>query len=166
MPAVGSTGSLGVTGSLILGVGTQANNALKGTGFSANTSAQFQTNLNTHNYTNSFIDSGSNGLYFQASGVAGLTPCGTATGFWCPASTLALGATQAGTSGSPSAVVNFSVGNFETLFTNGNYAYNNTAGDDPGAGFDWGLPFFYGRDVFTVIDGSKTTLGVGRFWVY
>jgi hypothetical protein len=35
-------------------------------------------------------------------------------------------------------------------------------------GFDWGLPFFYGRTVFTGIDGVPPPVGVpaGPFWAY
>ena len=33
--------------------------------------------------------------------------------------------------------------------------------------FDWGLPFFYGRTVFTVRDGALAgSAGTGPFWAY
>jgi hypothetical protein len=32
--------------------------------------------------------------------------------------------------------------------------------------FDWGLPFFFGRKVYTAIDGQNTPGGVGPYWAY
>jgi len=37
----------------------------------------------------------------------------------------------------------------------------------PSAGnFDWGLPFFFGRNVFTAIETRNTPAGTGPFWAY
>ena len=37
----------------------------------------------------------------------------------------------------------------------------------PNAGsFDWGLPFFYGRAVFTAIEGQSTPGGAGPYWAF
>lgn len=33
-------------------------------------------------------------------------------------------------------------------------------------GFDWGLPFFYGRHVYTAIYGQSTPGGTGPYWAY
>jgi hypothetical protein len=32
--------------------------------------------------------------------------------------------------------------------------------------FDWGLPFFYGRSVFTAIRGKDTPAGKGPYYAY
>ena len=32
--------------------------------------------------------------------------------------------------------------------------------------FDFGLPFFFGRTIFTAIQGASTPGGVGPFWAY
>jgi hypothetical protein len=32
--------------------------------------------------------------------------------------------------------------------------------------FDWGLPFFYGRKVYTAIESRNTPGGVGPYWAY
>ncbi|MDQ1387146.1 MAG: hypothetical protein QOF56_600, partial [Acidobacteriaceae bacterium] len=32
--------------------------------------------------------------------------------------------------------------------------------------FDWGLPFFYGRNVYTAIETKSTPGGTGPYWAY
>ncbi len=159
LPAVNDA-ALTVTGSLIFGIGTESNNALPSTAtvflLPPGQGDFFTTNLSGQpSLTSSFIDSGSNGLFFPDTS---LNVCSTDNSWYCPASTTAFSATNVGASGSPSNTVNFSVDNFETVTAaNPNdAAFSNLAGPNTG-GFDWGLPFFYGRTVFTAIDG--TTVG-------
>jgi hypothetical protein len=60
--------------------------------------------------------------------------------------------------------VNFNVGNADAL--NGRFsALNEVAGPNPG-GFDWGLSFFFGRTVFTAIEGQTTPGGVGPYFAF
>jgi len=67
--------------------------------------------------------------------------------------------------------VNFSVANAITLFSGDNIAFNNLAGPSVTPSgqsfmptyFDWGLPFHFGRNVFTAIDGQETPAGQGPF---
>jgi hypothetical protein len=33
-------------------------------------------------------------------------------------------------------------------------------------GFDWGLPFFFGRTVYTAIEGQSTPAGVGPYFAF
>jgi hypothetical protein len=32
--------------------------------------------------------------------------------------------------------------------------------------FDWGLPFFYGRNVYTAIEGATAPGGTPPYWAY
>ncbi|MEO5671342.1 MAG: DUF3443 family protein, partial [Ramlibacter sp.] len=32
--------------------------------------------------------------------------------------------------------------------------------------FDWGLPFFFGRNVFVAFTGASTPRGIGPYWAY
>ena len=62
-----------------------------------------------------------------------------------------------------SATVAFSVANAEALFNSNNAAFNDLAGPDTGD-FDWGLPFFYGRSVFTALENTTITGNAGPFF--
>jgi hypothetical protein len=42
----------------------------------------------------------------------------------------------------------------------------NFPNDMAGLGFDWGLPFFYGRTVYTAIESQATPAGVGPYFAF
>lgn len=160
LPAVPDTGSPSVSGSLIFGIGTQANNSLDGaTVLKANSSTGYvTTTIDGKPYTQSFFDSGSNGLFFTSST---LQVCGL---WYCPTSTQTSVATIKGTDGTTT-TQSFMVGNAQTLFATSNFAFNNLAGT-AGNMFDWGLPFFFGRKVFTAIDSRATPAGPGPYYAF
>ena len=60
----------------------------------------------------------------------------------------------------------FSVANADDLFS-GNpagIAFVNLGAPNPDSGsFDWGLPFFFGRNVYTAIAGQNTPGGIGPY---
>ena len=168
LPAV-SGPQASVSGSLIFGIGTQSNNGLGGAKvYTVDASANFVTTYNNQSYNQSFIDSGSNGLYFLTSGITGIPVCSDATSFYCPTTTKNLSAVNSGSNGGASGTVNFSVANADALFKNNPNAsvFDQLAGPNSLSGFDWGLPFFYGRNVFTAIEGRNTPSGTGPYWAY
>jgi hypothetical protein len=168
LPAV-SGPQTSVSGSLIFGIGTQSNNGLGGAKvYTVDASANFVTTYNNQSYNQSFIDSGSNGLYFLTSGITGIPVCSDATSFYCPTTTKNLSAVNSGSNGGASGTVNFSVANADALFKNNPNAsvFDQLAGPNSLSGFDWGLPFFYGRNVFTAIEGRNTPGGTGPYWAY
>jgi hypothetical protein len=69
-----------------------------------------------------------------------------------------------GTSGA----VSFSVANADDLFNANPTAtvFVNLAGPNSLAGFDWGLPFFFGRNVYTAIESKSTPGGTGPYWAF
>lgn len=181
LPSVPVNGSLSVSGSLIFGIGTQSNNALGGaTVYTANTTGNdigdFTTVFAGNTYQASFIDSGSNALFFPRAGT-NLTTCPVNTSFFCtPGSTSSnpapesFAATNQGANGT-SGQVSFSIGGADALFNTGNTAFNDIGGPNIGtgnfqAGFDWGLPFFFGRNVFVAIQNASTSGGTGPYWAY
>lgn len=180
LPSIPSGGTTTVIGSLIIGIGTQANNGLgSATVFNTDANAYFITNFNGQTNSCSYIDSGSNAYFFPSAGNPLLVPCtGNNSGFYCPASLLNLTASNqsaANTNNSTGSAA-FNVGNANTLFTNNsgnNVAFSELGGTNApisgcGTSFDWGLSFFYGRFVFTGIEQQPVTgtSFVGPFWAY
>jgi hypothetical protein len=167
LPAV-SGSAASVSGSMVFGIGTQSNNGLGAATVYTAPNASFQTTYNGHSYPGSFLDSGSNGFFFA--NTAGITECsGNDSGFYCPSSTQNLSATNQGANGS-SGTVTFSIADAATLFTNASdNAFSDLGGPAPSPGpnyFDWGLPFFFGRNVYTAIEGMSTPGGAGPYWAY
>ena len=150
-----------VSGSLVFGIGTESNNGLgSATVYDADPNTlNFSTSFNGANYSDAaFIDSGSNGYFFPDSSIA---PCAP---YYCPASTAKLSATTQGfTTGK--GTVDFSIANADALFSPNDAAYGDLGGPASGY-FDWGLPFFYGQNVFVAIEGASTPGGPGPYWAY
>jgi Protein of unknown function (DUF3443) len=172
LPSV-TTPQASLNGSLVFGIGTQSNNGLGSAQvYGVDGDGDFITIYKSQTYNNSFIDSGSNGYYFLDSSTTGIPTCSDSSSFYCPPSTENLSATTAGASGTPATTVNFSVANADSLFNSNPNAtvFADLAGPNSGSnslsGFDWGLPFFYGRNVFTAIEGKSTPGGTGPYWAY
>jgi len=164
LPAVPPGGLPSMNGTLVFGINTQANNTIAGeTTFRATASGNFTTIYKGVTMTASFIDSGSNGIFFNDTAIPA---CTVSTGFYCPASTLQLSATTVGADNLASRVLNFTIENVEQLGNNVHVA--NVGGPSAAAKsgasnvFDWGLPFFFGRRVFVGLENG-TTRG---YWAY
>jgi len=163
--ASSSTASL--NGSLIFGIGTGSNNALGGAHvFTIDPSTgNFNTAFNNKTYPG-FLDTGSNGYFFLDSSATGLAACPmSAQGFYCPSSRATFSATNTGTNKATSAV-SFTIDNALSLFSSPTDTVFPTLGGPLPGMFDWGLPFFYGRNVFVAIVGASTPGGTGPFWAY
>jgi Protein of unknown function (DUF3443) len=150
-------------GSLVFGIGTQSNNGLGSAKvYTFNAQGYFSTSFNSQSFPQSFIDSGSNGYFFADNSI---TQCSD-NGFYCPATPLSLSATNQGANGT-NATVTFGVGNADLLFSNiSDNAMSTLAGPNTSGSFDWGLPFFFGRNVFTAIETKSTPGGAGPYWAY
>jgi hypothetical protein len=152
------------TGSLVLGIGTESNNQpLSPTVLPADDYGNFITAFGGQSMSTSFIDSGSEALMFPSTTV---TACGDSS-FFCPANETVLSATQRGANGTGSATVVFSVGNGDSLLaqSNPNLVFSDLAAPSTNY-FDWGLPFFLGRDVYVGFYGQASTLGTGPLWAF
>ncbi|HYP68007.1 MAG TPA: DUF3443 family protein [Thiobacillaceae bacterium] len=159
LPAVSSAGATQVSGILTFGIGTQANNGV-GSATVVNVdpnNAEFTAAVGATSYPGSFIDSGSNGLFYGSN----LFPLcnGAFSEFYCPPSPQAQNGFL-----DPSGVnlpVNFTVSNPQAL------AAAITADAElaaPGfGGVDWGLPLFFGRSIYTSIQGMSTPAGSGAW---
>ncbi|GFO55718.1 hypothetical protein GMSM_27250 [Geomonas sp. Red276] len=161
LPGVSLSGASYVNGSLILGIGTRSNNTPSGvTGYPADGYGEFTTTFNGTVLSSSFLDSGSNGLFFPDSGI----PLDSG-GWFAPSQTMALSATNSGAYGSPSGQVSFQLANSTALFNSYNNVFNDLGANMAGA-FDWGLPFFLGRSIYVGIEGTDSSLGTGPYWGY
>jgi hypothetical protein len=135
------------------------------TAYAADQFGYLITKFNGNSYS-SFLDTGSNGLFFPSSSASSLPDCARPNSDWfCPASTTIFSATNYGTSGSPSGVVSFKIGNFTNLISSSNNVFAEIGGDLTGD-FDWGLPFYFGRKVYMGLEGKKSNLGSSLYWAY
>ena len=165
LPAIGATGVPGAAGSLIFGIGTRSNNGLGSAAvYRTDDIGNITTTYQGKPYPKSFIDSGSNGLFFLDAATSAISTCRDNDSFYCPPTTTTLTATNQGQGGS-AVSVSFSVANANVLFNSPNYAFSNLGGPNAGA-FDWGLPFFYGRNVYTAIELQTTPGGTGPYFAY
>ena len=173
----GNTSS--VLGTLTFGIGTQSNNQLgNAIVFDVDSSDHFTTVYNAQTLTSSFIDSGSNALYFPDP----LPTCPVNTSFFCPSSLTDLSADVQGVT-QGQATVNFAVDNADSLFSSNpdSTAFSTLAGPrgtyqacsdgNISCVFDWGMPFFYGRTVYTHVDACAAPPATcdplnGAWWAY
>jgi hypothetical protein len=165
LPAIGSGGVSSVTGTLTFGIGTQSDNVLSASAvLPVDASGRLVVTYAGRALTDAFIDSGSNSIDFADSAIPA---CNGSSSFYCPGTTLSLTATNQGTNGTVNTVT-FTVANFQMLRQGSfnAFAYNDIAGQAGTRTFDWGLPFFYGRNVYTAIEGRATPGGAGPYFAY
>jgi hypothetical protein len=165
LPSVGSSGAATVTGSLIFGIGTESNNGLTSSAnvvpisVSGTYAGYITTVFSGSTLSSSFIDSGSNGYFFNDSSIAQCTKTGF-PGLYCPTDPAAL---SAQIQGSSLIDVPFTVSSAEDIPAS-DFAFPSLAGISSTSGsFDWGLPFFYGRQVAYAIQGYSTSAGAGPY---
>jgi Protein of unknown function (DUF3443) len=168
LPTVAATGAVTLTGSLIFGIDTQSNNQSgTQTVLTLDGMAELAMTFNGATLANSFIDSGSNGIFFADSDIPTCTAMGLTT-FYCPGNTQTLGLSIQGQNGVMVNNLTFGVGNTQTML-NTNPTFNvfpQLAGTLPAGNagtFDYGLAFFYGKRVAVAVEGNKTSVGTGPY---
>jgi hypothetical protein len=179
LPQVGATGAATVTGTMIFGISTQANNTLASS--ATVLTAQSYTGYVTtsisslgQTYSISYVDSGSNYLYFNDNSIPVCGSSSVASGFFCPASTEELSATITGVNNQVAAVNNFPIANAQTVFDNEpTFAAFSNIGAPSGTSssqeqqtFDWGLPFFYGRNVYFAMENQDAGGTTGPYYAF
>jgi hypothetical protein len=160
LPNVPSTGAPAVSGSLILGIGTAVNNTPPASVsvLTTDTIGFLTTIYKGTTYTQSVIDSGSNGYFFPDTTLLNCTS--PLQDFYCPPSPVNLMATVKGANNNQTSI-SFQVANTSNLVQTGNAVFNNLGG--PFSGFVWGLPFFLGRTTYIGIESQTSPLGTGPF---
>jgi hypothetical protein len=165
LPSLPDLGAGVARGRLVFGIGTQSNNQISPAAkmyFVETDPANpnylyFSTQSGTASYPQSYIDSGSNALFFDDAALSkGCQSSGGSSGAWyCPASPLHRTATLSDAHGS-SGTVDFTIASADVLFATSSLAFADLAGSagPASASFAWGLPFFFGRTVYTSIWGQ------------
>ena len=167
MDRVPTAGAVTATGKMIFGLGTRSNNKFPTLQVITTTSQGYlygvlssNSKLASGNFASTFLDTGSNGIFFDASLPVCTYP--NDSGFYCPiadvvfnvalsSSSVVLGQTKAA----------FTLANAAALFNKGNAALPTLGGSLNASGLlDLGLPFFYGKTVAIGIEGMPAT-GVG-----
>ncbi|MET0379808.1 MAG: DUF3443 domain-containing protein [Spongiibacteraceae bacterium] len=176
LPAVPAQGAVTLSGSMIFGIGTQNNNSL-GNARIVNVNPNngtFTTLAPGQSFPLSFIDTGSNGLFFPYGAAftqATLPTCGPGTAapeFFCPTSTQTYSNTIQAFSNGTTIAVDFSIDNAVSLLNNnpGFHVFSTLGAPIPAGfsnSFDWGLPFYFGRRVHTALENRNTPAGVGPY---
>ena len=182
LPAIASSGAATATGSLVFGIGTESDNDLSAANvLTTDSNGYVTTSFNGQSLPQSLFDTGSNAYYFDDSSIPTCTAPNMSSWF-CPSSTLTLDATNyavdsSGAMTGPSSSVTFSVANATTLFNSSNTAFNDIAASSgsqaaycqnqsSNCSFDFGLPFFFGRNVYVAISGANTPDGLGPYFAY
>ncbi len=165
LPAVAQAGVATLTGSITFGIGTQTNNSLNAANVLELTTSTSRSGpgLVTATYNGktlpySYFDTGSSVYYFIDNTITVCTQ-GVWENFYCPTSSLALSPTAAGTN-------NVTASGAFTLYNPTSLAGTVTVA--PGLGIDtasigeqsenetfaFGIPFYFGRTVYTAIEGT------------
>lgn len=156
LPSVPITGAFSASGYLIFGIGTRKNNSpVSDTKFFTTDDKGFMKTNYLGKTIPSFIDSGSNGLFFPAT-----TQNQTCSGWFCPQTPIKLSAINYPNSGSGFfSSVSFDIINSQQVFISHNHVYA-SLGAELSTHFDWGLPFFLGKTVYTGIIGKTMVWSV------
>jgi hypothetical protein len=94
--------------------------------------------------------------------------CSDNSGFYCPTSTTSISTQLSSLGGGNSINFDFSIINFDNYIqANPNSVAIPNAGATGGQNFFiWGLPFFYGRSVFSAFSQASTPGGNGPYFAF
>ena len=136
LPALAAVGAPSVSGSLIFGIGTQSDNGLSGVQvYSTDNNGNYTVTFNGQAYSGSFVDSGSNGIFFLDAATLGIPTCSVSSSFYCPPSTMSYSTITTGTNGN-SGTFWHSISTMHAmrcLPMAPTTAFNNLGGPNPGA---------------------------------
>lgn len=165
-----ANGDTSTTGELIIGLGTQSDNALPTTGLTVlgtDSNGDFTTTYNGGStILPALIDSGTAMYSFDDPAIA-TCASGQYVGYYCPAvAPQAAYAINVGV-GRNNATnrVDFAIAD-PNSFVAGASAFVNLAGGGGSRRFTWGMPFFYGRGIYVGIDQRASGPYTGPYYAY
>jgi len=166
-PASGIAGASNLAGTLTFGIGTQNNNRMPSqTRLAEGNSGNIQAIYNAQTYPG-YLDTGSISLYFPDASLPLCTQAGW-TASYCPTSPTPLSMTLEGYGTTQTEQVNLTL---ENLFTAGNIdalsiGSNASVNVGSSAPIVLGLPFFYGRTVYSAFYNAATPAGSGPYFSF
>ncbi|HEY2685045.1 MAG TPA: DUF3443 family protein [Steroidobacteraceae bacterium] len=164
-----ANGDATVQGELIFGLGTQSDNMLPATltVLGVDGSGNFHANYNgSTTALPALIDSGTDSFAFNDSTIA-VCSSGSFIGYYCPTvAPLAVSTVNTGLGQyTGSATVNFAIGDPNT-FVAGATAFSGLGGGAGSTYFIWGMPFFFGRQIYVGIEQRSGGSYTGPFYAY
>jgi hypothetical protein len=168
LPNVAAGGAASATGSLIFGIGTESDNALGNATVLATDGVQgtIDVTFGGADYPLSALDTGSNALYFTDNALSVCGANSNGAGFYCTAANLSATIT---TASNMQLAASFTVGDAGTMVQQNVAAYPQLGGPLGTAApqtFDFGLPYFYDRNVFVAVEGMSAGGATGPFFAY
>lgn len=164
LPTLTAHAGKNIQGTLTFGIGTRTNNSL-GTAAALTldpTNFNLSAQLQGSTYSFALIDSGTTDWIFDDNG--NMPVC--SNGFYCPSSSQTITTIFKGANNISSSF-NFSIANATTAFNTSNTAFDNVGAPaqdtTPHTTFIAGLPFFFGRSVWTALEEASTPAGTGPF---
>ena len=165
-----ANGDASVTGELIFGINTQADNALPVTGLTvlgADAHGDFTATYNGNTtLLPAIIDSGTDAFAFDDPTIA-VCATGAFIGYYCPAiapkSVYVIGS-GVGVNNA-SSTVSFAIADPNTFVANA-AAFADLAGGGGSSAFTFGVPFFYGRTIYFGIDQRVAGIYTGPFYAF
>jgi hypothetical protein len=179
LPASPTAGEATMTGTIYFGIGTETNNGLGSatvltttSSLSPNGAGLITVDFNNATLNESFLDSGSNLYVFADSALPDCTQTNY-TDYYCPTSPVTLATTLVGTNGA-SVAASIVINNAYSFFDSNNTVVPGIGGSPASfnqmavypQSFDLGLPFFYGRNVYTAIENKTAGSAVGPYFAY
>jgi hypothetical protein len=165
-----ANGDATVQGELIFGLSTQGDNTLPAVGLTvlgADVNGDFTATYNgSATAQPALIDSGTDALSFDDASIA-VCPDGAFIGYYCPAvAPQAVFAVNTGVgANNASGTVNFAIAD-PNSFVAGAAAFIELAGGRGSSHFTWGMPFFYGRNIYIGFDQRIAAAFTGPFYAY
>lgn len=164
-----ANGDVTVQGTLLFGLGTQADNALptKLTVLGTNANGDFTATYNgATTPLPSWVDSGADAYDFDDPSIAAC-PGPEFIGYYCPATApLPLFAVNTGAgSNSASSTVQFALQDPRS-FVVGAKAFVDLGGGGGSTSFVWGMPYFFGRPVYVGLEGRTAAGFTGPYFGY
>lgn len=165
-----ANGDASVQGQLIFGIATQTNNALAATGLTVlgtDANGDFTaTYFTSATVLPALIDSGTDSYAFNDPALA-VCSSGSFLGYYCPVGApLSRSAVNSGVgANNASSTVNFAIADPTTFVANAT-AFTGLAGGPGSTNFIWGMPFFYGRQVYVGIEARVAGIYTGPYYAY